>query len=277
MLLLLAQIGMVNAGKGGCIFCSERGSGEHLKTNEGIKNQIENFLNSYRGKRANKFIVYYQNYSNTYDSIENLKKKYDEAFFDSRIIGISIATRPDCIDENICKLLLGYAKKYYVSVELGLQTSSDEIAKVINRGYNSDIFTKAVNMLNKYNIDVVAHIIIGLPNETKDDIINTVNFLNYHNIQGLKIHSCYVVKNTKLEEMYLKNEYRPITLEYYLESLCYIISHIKENIIIHRISGDAPKDILVVPSWNTHKKWVINGIEKKLKEKDLWQSKYYHI
>ena len=260
----------------GCIFCSEKGSGELIKySSQHIENQVKNFLNSYRGMRANKFIVYFQNFTNTYDTIENLKKKYDSALIDNRIVGISVATRPDCISEDIAKLLSSYLDKYNVSVELGLQTSNDNIGKIINRCYLSSQFTKAVEILRKYNIEVIAHMMIGLPTETSDDIKNTVTFINKHNIQGLKIHSTYVVKNTVLADMYLNKKYEPITLEYYLDSLAYVITHIRKDLIIHRISGDAPKDLLVAPEWNLHKKWILNGFEKLLKEKDLWQGKYY--
>ena len=260
----------------GCIFCSEKGSGELIKySSQHIENQVKNFLNSYRGMRANKFIVYFQNFTNTYDTIENLKKKYDSALIDNRIVGISVATRPDCISEDIAKLLSSYSGKYNVSVELGLQTSNDNIGKIINRCYLSTQFTKAVEILRKYNIEVIAHMMIGLPTETFDDIKNTVTFINKHDIQGLKIHSTYVVKNTVLANMYLNKKYEPITLEYYLDSLAYIITHIRKDLIIHRISGDAPKDLLVAPEWNLHKKWILNGFEKLLKEKDLWQGKFY--
>ena len=259
----------------GCIFCSEKGSGDHLKNHLTIHEQIQNFLNSYRGKRANKFIVYFQNFSNTYDSIENLKIKYDSALIDDRIVGIFIATRPDCINEEIVKLLSTYSKKYYVCVELGLQTSNDNIGKIINRCYSSNDFTKAATLLNKYNIDIVTHIMIGLPTEQKKDLENTIKFLNQHNIQGLKIHSTYIVKNTVLEKMYLNGKYNPITLENYLEDLVYVITHINPNIIIHRISGDAPKDTLVAPEWNTHKKLVLNGLDRILKENNLYQGMYF--
>ena len=205
-----------------------------------------------------------------------MKNKYDSALIDKRIVGLSIATRPDCINEEICKLLKTYTDKYYVSVELGLQTSNDSIGNLINRCYSTKQFIEATKLLNKYNIDVISHIMIGLPNETSDDIKNTVDLINSLNIQGLKIHSTYIVKNTKLEEMYRKKEYTPITLEYYLDSLSYIISHINSNIVIHRISGDAPKDLLVAPDWNLHKKWILNGLDKILKEKDLYQGKYYN-
>ena len=262
-------------GYGGCIFCGERGSGEHLKKID-ISAQVKNHLESYRGKRANKFIAYFQNFTNTYDSIENLKKKYDLAFVSNKIVGLQIATRPDCINEDILILLSEYAKKYYVCVELGLQTSNDNTGNLINRCYTSQDFTKAVSLLNKYNIDVIAHIMVGLPNETFEDLKNTISFLNKHNIQGIKIHSTYIISNTKLEGLYLNNNYKPISLEYYLNSLTYIITHINPNIIIHRISGDAPKDLLIAPKWNAHKKLVLNGIEKILKENNLYQGMYFN-
>ena len=261
----------------GCIFCSEKGSGELIKySNQHIENQVTNFLNSYRGKRANKFIAYFQNFTNTYDTLENLKEKYDSALNASdKIVGLSVATRPDCITEEIAKLLASYLDKYNVSVELGLQTSNNNIGKIINRCYLSSQFTEAVKILRKYNIEVIAHRMIGLPTETFDDIKNTVDFINKHDIQGLKIHSTYIVKNTILADMYFNKMYEPITLEYYLDSLAYVITHIRKDLIIHRISGDAPKDLLVAPEWNLHKKWILNGFEKLLKGQNLWQEKFY--
>lgn len=262
-------------GFGGCIFCSEKGSGEHINFDDNITKQIENYFKSYKAKRANKFIAYFQNFTNTYDTIPNLKKKYDSALIDDRIVGLSIATRPDCINEDVAKLLKSYTDKYYVTVELGLQTSNDETGKLINRGYSSNEFTKAVKLLNEYNIDIVTHIMIGLPNETKEDLKNTVEFINKHKLQGLKIHSCYVIKNTVLYDMYKSGKYLPISLEEYLESVNYILTHISPDLVIHRVSGDAPKDLLVAPEWNSHKKWIINGLDKLLKEKDLWQGMEY--
>lgn len=259
----------------GCIFCSEKGSGEHIKKCDSISEQVRNYFKSYKAERANKFIAYFQNYTNTYDSIENLKEKYDSALIDKRIIALAVATRPDCITEDIAKLLSSYSKKYYVWVELGLQTSNEETGKFINRYYTNSDFTNAVKILNKYNIDIVSHIMVGLPNETFDDIKNTVKFINKHNIQGLKIHSTYVVEHTQLYQLYKEENYSPISLEYYLECLCYIITHISPEVVIHRISGDAPKDILVAPSWNLHKKWIMNGFNKKMIDEDLWQGKYH--
>ena len=265
----------------GCVFCSEKGSGELIRCGSGnstvekIKNQVENYFVSYRSERANKFITYFQNFTNTYDSLDMLKSKYDAALIDDRIVGLEIATRPDCINEDIVNLLKSYKDKYYVCVELGLQTSNDNTGILINRGYSSCQFTSAVKLLNDAGIDVVAHIMIGLPDETFYDLKNTVDFINSHNIQGLKIHSTYVVKNTVLADMYFDGSYEPISLEYYLKSLTYVVTHISPDVVIHRISGDAPKDLLIAPDWNLHKKWVLNGFDKILREQNLWQGKYY--
>ena len=259
----------------GCIFCSECGSGEHLNPYKDISEQVEDYFKSPRSNRANKFIVYFQNFSNTYDSLDNLKKKYDSALIHPKIIGLSVATRPDCINEDIVKLLHSYTKKYYVSVELGLQTSNEKIGKFINRQYTNKQFTRAVELLNKYHIDVIAHMMVGLPGESFEAIQHTVNFINQHPIQGLKIHNTYVVENTVLADMYNNNQYKPISLEYYLDCLAYILSHISPDVVIHRISGDAPKDLLITPKWDLHKKWILNGLDKKLKEENLYQGIYY--
>lgn len=262
-------------GYGGCIYCSEKGSGELINNCGDIEKQVKHYFTTYKAERANKFIVYFQNFTNTYDTIENLKKKYDSALIDDRIIGLEVGTRPDCINEDVAMLLKSYKDKYYVCVELGLQTSSNEIGKIINRGYTSKQFTQAVKILNKYNIDVVAHIMVGLPNETKKDIENTVNFINSHKLQGVKIHSTYVVENTKLADMYKKGEYKALDLDDYLETLIDIITHLKPELIIYRISGDAPKDILLAPYWNKHKMWILHGFEKRFRARNLWQGKYY--
>ena len=258
----------------GCIFCSEKGSGEHIKFIS-IKEQIKNHLDSYKGTRANKFIVYFQNFTNTYDSINNLKEKYDSSLIDDRIVGLEIATRPDCISDDICKLLASYKNKYYVSVELGLQTTNENTGNLINRCYTNEDFINACNMLHMYDIPVVTHLMLGLPNETDEDIQNMIDFVNKLPISGIKIHSTYIVSNTVLNDLYSSGKYLPITLDYYLEKLEFIITHLRPDIIIHRLNGDAPKDILVAPEWNLHKKWVLNGINKRLKENNLYQGIYY--
>lgn len=262
-------------GTGGCIFCSEKGSGEHIHSANNISIQVKNYFKSYKAQRANCFIAYFQNFTNTYDSITHLKEKYDAALIDDRIVGLAIATRPDCINEDVVKLLKSYANRYYVWVELGLQTSNDTTGNFINRCYSSAQFTKAVELLNTYKIDVVTHIIVGLPHESHEDIGNTVHFINQHKIQGLKIHSCYVIQHTVLANLYESGKYIPLSLDEYLNTTAYILTHINPNIVIHRISGDAPKDLLIAPDWNLHKKWIINGLDKLLREQNLYQGMYF--
>ena len=289
-----------NVGTGGCIFCSERGSGELIRNSntksdsiedvvQNISFQVRQYFNSYRSERANKFIVYFQNYTNTYDSIDNLKRKYDAALIDDRIVGLAIATRPDCINEEVINLINFYTNKYYVSVELGLQTINNDVGDKINRGYNLDTFIKAVDLLKKYNIDIVVHIMCGLPFEKRkfhgninidsikngeyisEDLKQMIDLLNTIGINGVKIHSTYVVQNTQLEKMLQKGEYIPLSFDEYMYDLLYIVSHLDKKIVIHRICADAPKNILVEPEWNGHKKWILNGFEKYMKEFDLTQ------
>ena len=259
----------------GCIFCGASGSGENIKF-KNIKEQVKNHLNSYRGQRANKFIVYFQNFSNTYDTVEVLKEKYNSALIDKRIVGLAVATRPDCITEEVAKLLFGFSKKIYVCVELGLQTSNEKTGELINRAHNNEDFSNAVKILNKYNIDIVSHIMLGLPNETIEDVKNTVDFLNSHNLSGIKIHCTYVIKNTKLEKMYKAGEYVPLSFEEFMEQLVFVITHISPNFVIHRITADPPKELLIAPNFLTHKKWVLNGLDKILRENDLYQGIFYN-
>ena len=274
-------------GINGCIFCSERGSGEHLSSLS-IQEQINQYLHSYKVKRANSFILYFQNFSNTYASTNELSQKYDLALntankiianenLNKKIVGLAIATRPDCINEEICQLLHSYAQDYYVTVELGLQTSNDITRNMLHCSYSTQDFMNANILLKRHHIPVIAHIMVGLPNETHNDIIKTINFINQQCVNGIKIHSTYVVKNTPLEMLYQQKKYSPISLEEYLNETIYIITHLNPNIVIHRISGDAPKNLLVAPEWNSHKKLILNGVVRALEEKDLWQGKKYSL
>ena len=262
---------------GGCIFCGEMGAGENIKYRkqeilDSIKSQVTGFLNSYRGERANKFIVYFQSFTNTYAPNDELKLKYDTALSCSnKIVGIEVATRPDCINREVAQLLATYKDKYYVCVELGFQTASDEVGKVINRGYTTEDFERAVKLLHVYNIDVVAHVMIGLPNETSVDIKNTINCINDLKCEGIKLHSTYVLTGTKLEELYKNGEYESITQDYYVNRVVEIISNLNDDVVIHRINADPPKSMLVAPEWTTHKKIVLNSIERRICELDINQ------
>ena len=267
-------------GSGGCIFCSASGAGENIKgkledREKSIVNQIETFLNSYRGERANKFIAYFQAYSNTFDSVENLKRIYDLALSTSdKFVGLEISTRPDLISDEVVELLKSYKDKYYVCVELGFQTANDEVGVIINRKYTTRDFIESCRKLKSAGIAVVAHLMVGLPFEKENDVLDTVKIINNSSCDGIKIHSTYVLPNTKLESFLNSGEYTCITQDKYVECVGKIISHLNPNIIIHRITADPPKDA-VAPLWTTHKKLVLNAITKYLAEQDLYQGQDY--
>ncbi len=261
-------------GVGGCIFCNEKGSATNLKSSLDISNQVKHFL-EYKKERANKFIVYFQNFTNTYDTIENLKAKYDSALIDERIVGIDIATRADCINEDICKLLASYKDKYEVFVELGLQSVNEESHKFLNQHITNEEFIRAIELLNKYGIEIIIHIMIGLPKENKNDLNNLVKFLKTIKFQGLKIHSTYIVKGTFLEQIYNVGAYKPLEYDDYIDSLLFILTNISPDVVIHRITGDPSKDELVAPKWTLHKKSVLNDIEKIMKNNNLFQGKFF--
>ena len=262
-------------GVGGCIFCNQKGSATNLKSELDIENQVRTFL-EYKKERANKFIVYFQNFTNTYDSIDNLKAKYDASLIDDRIVALDIDTRADCITEEVCQLLSIYKKKYHVFVELGLQTVNENTHKFINQNITNSDFKKALELLNKYEIETIVHIMVGLPNESKEDIVNVVSYLNGCFYQGLKIHSTYIVKDTLLEKLYDDGRYVPLSYDEYIDNLIYIITHIDSNVIIHRITGDPSKDELVEPKWMLHKKKVMNDIDKIMKSNNLYQGMYFN-
>ncbi len=264
-------------GVDGCIFCSQRGAGDHLNVKP-IKEQVKDYFASYKAELVDSFIVYFQNYSNTYAKVDELKKKYDEALIDDRIKVLDIATRADCIDEDICKLLASYKEKGLdVWVELGLQTSNDKIGDLLNRKYTTCDVTNAVKLLNQYGLDCILHIMVGLPNEKEEDIINTVKYLNTLNYQGLKIHSTYVVDGTKLKELYKDGLYKPLELDYYLKQVGYILSNINPNVVIHKLTGDSPKELLLAPKWNLHKTKLMNEIHKYLKDNKIVQGMNYIV
>lgn len=261
-------------GYGGCIFCGERGAGEHITNSAmSITEQVREFF--LMEHKADAFIAYFQNFTNTYGSVEVLKEKYDAALINDSIVALAVGTRPDCISEEIAQLLSTYQNKYDVWVELGLQTSNDRTAELINRGYDHSVFTKAVSILNRWNIPVVVHIILGLPGETISDVQNTVNFLNQHKLWGIKVHSIYVMKNTALEEMYLKGDYAPPTLDEYVEEAVYVLTHIPATMIVHRLTGDCPKDMLVAPDWNLNKNIVIQKIVENMEDHNWVQGVLY--
>ena len=249
-------------GLGGCIYCGERGAGEHIDPSLSIRRQAENALSS--AKEDELFVAYFQNFTNTYAPVEVLKERYDSALFDERIRVLAIGTRPDCIDREIAELIASYKKNVDVWVELGLQTASDKTADIINRGYHRDTFENAMAILGEYGIPVVVHLMVGLPGEDMESIRETVEYINRFKLFGVKIHSVYVMEGTVLAEMYRRGEYMPISQEDYTDAVAYILKHLPPEVVIHRLTGDCPRDMLVAPEWNVRKSETIDLIVKKL-------------
>ncbi len=260
-------------GKGGCIYCGERGAGEHIDPTLSIGEQVRGALAD--AEADDMFVAYFQNFTNTYAPVSVLKERYDAALIDERIKVLAIGTRPDCIDEEIAKLIASYKERCDVWVEFGLQTASDKTADIINRGYHRDAFEAAMELMKKYAIPVVVHLIVGLPDESIEDVKDTVEYINRFELFGIKIHSIYVMRGTRLAEMYEMGEYTPPTMEEYVESAVYILTHIKPSVTVHRLTGDCPRDRLVAPQWNRAKNEIINTIVYKMQLYGLSQGCKY--
>ena len=258
----------------GCIFCSPSGSGDFAgNRNDPLSIQFNSVKDIIHLKWPNaKYIAYFQANTNTYGPIEKLRKIFYEAInLNPNIVALSIATRPDCLDEEVLELLNEINKSIPVWVELGLQTIHEETATFINRGYKLNVFEEAVKNLRKINIEVIVHIINGLPNETKEMMLDTVKYLNNFDIQGIKIHSLFILNNTPLGELYTKEKFKILSLEEYVDITTEQLALLDKNIVIHRINGDAPKDDLIEPIWSLKKLVVMNEIDKMMKQKNYYQ------
>lgn len=262
---------------GGCVFCSKRGSGDFAgDRNFSIPSQFEEIKLMMKKKwKGDKYIAYFQAYTNTYAPVKILREKYEEALRQKGVVGLAIATRPDCLDEEILNLLSEINKKTYLWVELGLQTANDNIAKIINRGYELSVFEKALKELRSRDIDVVVHSILGLPGETKEDMLNTIEYLSHKDIQGIKIHLLHLMKETPLVNMYKKGELKFLTQEEYIDIVCESIAIIRSNIVIHRLTGDAPRNLLIGPKWSLKKWEVLNSIDRELINRNIYQGIRY--
>ncbi len=258
----------------GCIFCSESGSGEFAGNRENsITNQISEQIN-FLGKGENKkYIAYFQNFTGTYGNIDYLRNVYEKAIKHPSIVGIAIATRADCLSEEVFGLLSEFNEKTHLWIEIGLQTVNDRTAEIINRGYKTEVFTEKMKELNKRNIKVVTHVIIGLPNENKNDMFGTIDYINEQKTWGIKLHLLYILKNTELFEYYKRNPFEIMEKEEYISIVTEIISRLDKKIVIHRLTGDAPWKELYEPKWSTDKRGILNGINKILKEKKIYQGK----
>jgi len=232
----------------GCIFCSEKGSGDFAgDKKDSLDKQFNEVKNVMQNKwEKGKFIVYFQANTNTYGSIEKLRNLYEKSLnLDKDIVGLSIATRPDCLGNDVLDLLEEINKKTYLTIELGLQSIHEKTLKFINRGHDLKTFIDACKSLRKRNINVVVHIINGLPTDTYDDMLETAKFLNKLDIQGVKIHMLFIQKKTELAHVYEKNPFELLTLEQFVDITVNQIENLNENIIIHRLTGDAPREALI--------------------------------
>ena len=266
----------------GCIFCSEGGSGDFasspLKT---ISSQIENAKNLVAdkmtgNKTSSKFIAYFQAYTNTHGPINHLERIFTEAIQHPDILILSIATRPDCISDDVLALLSELNKIKPVWIELGLQTVHEKTAKLIRRGYPLSIFEVAIHKLQHHELNVIVHTILGLPGETRNDMIMTIEYINKLSIQGIKLQLLHILKGTDLANLYENGIYNDIlSLEDYTDIIIESLERLPQDIIIHRITGDGPKKILLAPLWSGNKKKVLNHIHQQMKERNTWQGKYF--
>lgn len=264
-------------GNGGCIFCSKGGSGDFagnasLSIPEQIALQKERLKTKYSG---HSYIAYFQAFTNTYGPIEKLRKIFTEAISDPEVKILSIATRPDCLPKETLSLLSELNSQKPVWVELGLQTIHPETAHFIRRGYDLPVFEKAVSDLRAIGIDVIVHTILYLPGETKEDMLETINYLNHMDIQGIKLQLLHVLDHTDLWDYYQQHPFPLPSMEEYMEFLGVCICSLRPDLVIHRLTGDGPKSLLKAPTWTGNKRLVLNRMSQSLKEHDIWQGKTY--
>ena len=265
-------------GLGGCIYCSESGSGDYSGDKEtSLQSQFATIKDMMSKKWSDAYyIAYFQANTNTYDTPKRLRSLYNEALtLDKYIVGLNIATRCDALNDEIYDILEELNKKTFLQIELGLQSIHEKTSKFINRGHSLECFANAVKELRKRNINVIVHIINGFHIESKDDMIETIRYLNRIDIQGIKIHLLHVMKNTALGRLYMKSPFPILTLEEYRDIVVEQIEILNPNIIIHRLTGDSPRDLLIEPLWSLKKFVVMNEIDKKLRSTGSFQGIKY--
>ena len=262
-------------GTKGCIYCSPLGSGEFAGcSRDDLVKQFNDIKAMMNKKWSGKYIGYFQARTNTYAPLDVLKEKYESILVLDDVVGLSIATRPDCISDECLDYLSDLNKRTFLTVELGLQSIHESTNKLINRCHTLDCFVDMVNKLRERNINVVVHIINGLPYETKDMMLETVKFINRLDIQGVKIHMLHIVKNTELAKMYNSEPFHILTRDEYVDIVCDQLELLRPEIVINRITGDPKKEDLIEPDWLLKKFCVLNEIDKELVRRDSYQGKY---
>lgn len=262
----------------GCIFCSRGGSGDFtpcsdLDINEQIEQAKKKVCSKFKG---NKYIAYFQSFTNTYAPVEYLKELFQSVIKREDIVALSIATRPDCISDDVVELIGELNLVKPVWIELGFQTSNEDTAKYIRRGYDNNCFLDAVEKLKTTGVHIVGHVILGLPNERDIDMFNTIDFISNSGINGIKIHLLHVLRDTDLYDEFKKDKFKTLDMEQYIKILAQCIERLSKDIVIHRMTGDGPKNILESPMWSANKKVVLNSINKYFKDNDIVQGKLFN-
>ena len=258
---------------GGCIFCSQAGSGDFAESGHDVKQQLQRARERIKSKlpEGAGFISYFQSFTNTYAPVDTLREMYYAAIEDDDIVALSVATRPDCISEECLKLLAEINEIKPVFVELGLQTSNEKTAEYINRCYKNEVFSDAVKRLRSRGIEVIVHVILGLPNESLEDMLGTVDFVSSHDVQGIKLQLLHVLRGTRLAE----TEYSTMEMDEYFHALGECLKRLRPDIVVHRLTGDGDKKILVAPLWSGDKHAVLNGFARYMEKHDIVQGETY--
>lgn len=267
-----ANFSCPNKKTGGCIYCSEGSKSNITNNNKSVLEQFEEEKKIMHKKwPEGLYIPYLQANTNTMDTVDNLKKIYEPLINKDNVVGFAIATRPDSISDEVLEYLEDINKRTFLMVELGLQSCHDDTLKYINRGHDVKTFENIVKKLKEKNIFVVAHIINGLPGETKEMMIETAKYLNSVDIDAIKIHMLHVIKNTKLAKIYKKNPFKILSKEEYIDIVCEQLTYLKPEIVIERITGDPIIENLITPTWLTKKFILLNDIDKEMKKRNYYQ------
>ncbi len=259
-------------GFGGCIYCNARGSGTGASAQASIAAQIRGAQPFLRDRyKAEKFIAYFQSFSNTYAPVERLAAMYAEALSVEDVAGLAVGTRPDCVPDPILDLLAGISARTYLSLELGLQSIHDRTLALINRGHTAAEFFDAVRRARERDIELCVHIILGLPGESREDMLETARVIGGLGIRGIKLHLQYVVRDTPLHRMYERGEYRCLAREEYVDILCDFLALLPPDMVIHRLTGDPHRDELIAPAWALEKGTNLQAVRNALHERNLRQ------
>jgi hypothetical protein len=264
-------------GQGGCLYCNHRGSGTgaHAHGYSLTRQLEEGIVRVGKRYRVRKFMAYFQSFSNTYGSLEELRRLYEEVLAHPQVVGLSIGTRPDCLSPEIIKLLSSYSRTHLIWLELGLQSAHDRTLQLINRGHNAACFARAVNLTAKKGLHVLAHIILGLPQESKADMLATAKFISTLPLDGVKIHLLYIIKDTPLAQIYDDGLYTPLSEEDYVSLVVDFVELLPPHMVIHRLTGDPHPDELIAPQWCLEKTKVLTQIKKTFLRRQTFQGRLW--